>query len=224
MDVYRRLAGEVPQPVARDTAVAYLCAELPYLWASEYPATGGELVTVRQGGKKSNKPATKSKSLNGTESTRAIEPLTVGAVDTLFDLHVHTKNNRRTGPPGDDDRVVAVWGLSRTEPADTRDRGRMGGFLKGVWSDAYPGRDRGHFFAHTMGGGTDINLFPQLSTVNRGGEWRQLEIFAAAHPGTFCFIRPFYAGSGWTPTALEYGIFKMPPKGACTFWGNLFPN
>jgi DNA/RNA non-specific endonuclease len=100
----------------------------------------------------------------------------------------------------------------------------MAGFLGGVWSDTHPGRDRGHFFAHTMGGGTDINLFPQLASVNRGGEWRRMERYAVEHPGTFCFIRPIYAGTSWTPSQLEYGIYKMPPADAFGFWGNVFPN
>ena len=75
-----------------------------------------------------------------------------------------------------------------------------------------------------MGGGTDINLFPQLASVNRGGEWRRMERYAAEHPGTFCFIRPIYKGSSWVPSELEYGIYKLPPEEAFSFWGNLFKN
>lgn len=191
MEVYRRIAEGLAQPVSYAAAVAELGEALEALWVAEYPKTGGELLTVTLGG-------------------RAGEE---GAVSTLFDLQ--PKGSAR------DDRVVAVWGLSRREPAGTRDIGRMAGYLSGVWSATYPGRDRGHFFAHTMGGGTDINLFPQLASVNRGGEWRRMERFAARNPGTFCFIRPVYAGSGWVPAELEYGLYRPP---AFTFWGNRFPN
>ena len=194
MDRYLKIAAGVPQPVGRTSAVAYLNRVPPPIWASEYKTPGGELLTVTTGG------------ALGAD----------GAVSTLFDLR--SKGSKT------EDRVVAVWGLSRAEPANTRDTGRMAGFLGGVWSDTYSGRDRGHFFAHTMGGGTDINLFPQVASVNRGGEWRRMERYAAEHPGTFCFIRPIYSGPSWTPSRLEYGIFKMPPGDAFGFWGNEFLN
>jgi hypothetical protein len=194
VDVYYRVAREVPQPVGRDAAIAYLNKVLPPIWASLYPSSGGELLTVTLGGKQGEN----------------------GSVSTMFDLR--PKNSEV------DDRVVAVWGLSKAEPANTRDTGRMAGFLKRAWSDAYPGRDRGHFFAHTMGGGTDINLFPQLASVNRGGEWRRMEQYAADNPGTFCFVRPIYEGTSWTPSSIEYGIFMLPPQDPFKFWGNVFPN
>ena len=125
---------------------------------------------------------------------------------------------------GTEDRVVAVWGLSRVEPAGTRDKVRMAGFLGGVWSATYPGDDRGHFFAHTMGGGTDINLFPQLASVNRGGQWREMERYAAEHHGTLCCVRPVYGAPGWRPTELDYAVFKLPPDAPFAVWTNRFPN
>ena len=107
--------------------------------------------------------------------------------------------------PTTDDRVAAVWGTSRSEPAATREKSRLKGFLKdAAWRER--GDDRGHFFAHTMGGGLDINLFPQAAHVNRGVEWRRLETYCSRNPGTFCFIRPIYRDHGWRPAALEYGI------------------
>ena len=160
MDVYYKVARDVPQPVGRHSAIAYLNKVLPPIWASQYSGTAGELLTVTLGGKQGEN----------------------GAVSTMFDLQPKKS--------GTHNRVVAVWGLSKAEPAETRDKSRMAGFLQGAWSLAYPGRDRGHFFAHTMGGGTDINLFPQLASVNRGGEWRRMEQYAADNPGTFCFIHP----------------------------------
>ena len=191
---YAKVWQGLPRPLGGASGAAYLNKALPPLWAAAYPTKGGELLTVTQGGDA------------GEE----------GAVSTMFDLQ----------PKGSkvEDRVVAVWGLSRAEPANTRDTGRMAGFLGSVWSATYAGRDRGHFFAHTMGGGTDINLFPQLASVNRGGEWRRMERYAVEHPGTFCFIRPIYAGSSWTPSQLEYGLIKLPPVDAFGVWINLFPN
>jgi hypothetical protein len=180
--------------VGRRSAIAYLNKVLPPIWAGEYRSTGGELLTVTLGGKQGDD----------------------GAVSTMFDLQPEKSPTH--------DRVVAVWGLSKAEPAASRDSGRMAGFLKGVWAAAYPGRDRGHFFAHTMGGGTDINLFPQTVSVNRGGEWRRMEKYASDHPGTFCFIRPIYENRSWIPAKIEYGLFMLPPAGPFKLWVNMFPN
>ncbi len=98
----------------------------------------------------------------------------------------------------------------------------MKGFLQGKWAGDQD--DRGHFFAHTMGGGLDINLFPQAIRVNRGGLWRQMENYCSRNPGTFCFIRPLYTDRSWRPTSLEYGIFKTETGRAPEFWGNTFAN
>ena len=193
MRIYQKVAENAPQSAGHRTLVEYLNRVLPDIFASQYHTRGGDLLTVTQGG----------------------NPGENGTVHTMFDL--------RSKGSSVEDRVVAVWGLSKAEPANTRDTSRMAGFLGGVWSATYPGRDRGHFFAHTMGGGTDINLFPQLASVNRGGEWRRMERYAADHPGTFCFIRPIYRGTSWTPSELEYGIYMLPPD-PFKFWGNVFPN
>ena len=65
--------------------------------------------------------------------------------------------------------------------------------------------------AHTAGGGLDLNLFPQSSALNRGRSpegrlWRQLEDYAARHPGTPVFVRPVYGDSSWRAAALELGL------------------
>lgn len=78
-----------------------------------------------------------------------------------------------------EDRVVAVWGRSGSAPASSRDKSRASGLLRRVWAGRFPNSDRGHFFAHTMGGGLDINLFPQDSRLNRGGFWRKMERYCA---------------------------------------------
>lgn len=109
-----------------------------------------------------------------------------------------------------DDRVVAAWGRSRV-PDQARDRTRLAGFLPNplLWSDADV--DRGHFVAHTAGGGLDLNLFPQASALNRGRSregrlWRRMENYAARHPGTPLFMRPLYRDLGWRPAAVELGL------------------
>lgn len=123
------------------------------------------------------------------------------------------------------DRVIACWGVTRREPGSTRDRNRIGGFLKGVWSAQYKGRDRGHLFAHTAGGGMDINLIPQLSKINRdpAGAWRRFETLAATNPGSFVFVRPVYKDETWVPSALDYGLFLFSGK-EVSFQGGQVPN
>jgi DNA/RNA non-specific endonuclease len=199
VEVYSRIARGASNPHGRANVIAYLDRELPPLWEADYRAMTrdtGELVTI---------------------TFRDRHPDSEFFVNTMFDLH-------STSSSGTESRVVAVWGLSRSEPASTRDKARMAGFLRGVWSDAYQGRDRGHFFAHTMGGGVDINLFPQLARVNQGGKWKMMEQYAAKHPGSFCFIRPFYARENWIPTRLEYGIFQTAPGEVFKFRGDTFEN
>ena len=74
-----------------------------------------------------------------------------------------------------------------------------------------------------MGGGLDINLFPQVKATNRGGLWRKMERYCAANLGTFCFIHPIYRDQSWRPAALEYGIFKTA-EANITFCGHMFDN
>jgi hypothetical protein len=165
------------------TAIALLDEQLPTLWKRDYetmPGSTENLVVI---------------------TTRAETPTSFCRY--LFD-HAGADGTEphRTAA---EDRVAAAWGTSRPAPATTRDRARLKGFLKDSgWRER--GDDRGHFFAHTMGGGLDINLFPQAASINRRGDWRRLETYCARNPGTFCFIRPIYADHGWRPAALEYGV------------------
>jgi hypothetical protein len=207
--VVQRVAREI-NPLGPGRAVRYLDKVLPDIWADEYLASlggRGALCTVTFCDQ--TRPTAKG--------TRADPNRADPFISVLFDHAGSVQGSRH------EDRVVAVWGLSRREPASTRDKAHMAGFLHGVWSDTYPGDDRGHFFAHTMGGGMDINLFPQLASVNRGRLWRKLEREAAENPGTFCFIRPLYAGASWRPSRIEYGLIRLPPR-PFGFEGYLFPN
>jgi hypothetical protein len=110
-----------------------------------------------------------------------------------------------------EDRLVAVFGLSRI-PEGKRSSSRMKGFLGGRLVDATDTPlDKGHFIAVSMGGGTEVNLFPQRPELNRGWSdpgkvFRKMERFAAEHPGTFVFARPLYASTSWHPTSIEYAV------------------
>lgn len=112
-----------------------------------------------------------------------------------------------------EDRLVAVFGYSRQPPA-SRDASRMRGFLGGGLTAADGDSvDKGHFIGHSLGGSTDVNLFPQRPELNRGWSdpgrvFRSMERTAAGRPGTFVFARPLYSDTMWHPTGLEYGLLK----------------
>jgi hypothetical protein len=143
----------------------------------------------------------------GTSWRSEILEIKQGELTFLFDAGPTLLDDRR----GDgEDRVVAVWGRSTT-PMRRRDRARLAGFLPNplFWSGAR--RDRGHFVAHTAGGGMDLNLFPQAVGLNRGRtehghRWREMERYAARNHGTPLFVRPVYDVGSWTPTELDYAI------------------
>ena len=118
--------------------------------------------------------------------------------------------------PGDqavDDRVVAVFGRS-IQTSIKRDATRMRGFLGGPIQDSTKGNtDKGHFIGHCLGGGLDVNLFPQRKDINRGWSnrgkvFRAMERHCSKNPGTFCFSRPIYCDNSWRPCVIEYGILK----------------
>ena len=124
-----------------------------------------------------------------------------------------------------DDRLVVGYGASQSR-SKPRDAARMRGFLaprldisgKGVF-------DKGHVLAHAMGGGLDVNLFPQRPDLNRGRSacgriYRRMERYVASHPGTFVFSRLWYTDSSWVPASLEYGV--LLPAGR--FWVEQFLN
>lgn len=134
--------------------------------------------------------------------------ISIDGFEHLFDFTSDPSIPQDDAP---EDRLVAVFGFSKS-PASVRDASRMRGFLGSglVGADLQP-RDKGHFIAHSAGGGLDINLFPQRPELNRGHSaggkiFRRMERYAAKHPGTFVFARPIYADHTWTPAELEYGV------------------
>jgi hypothetical protein len=124
-----------------------------------------------------------------------------------------------------DDRLVAAYGLS-IETAEKRDASRIQGLLGGGIDIPGKGKfDKGHVLAHSMGGGTDVNLFPQRPELNRGiseegKKYREMEKYAADHPGTFVFSRLIYSDKSWVPISLEYGL--LMPEGR--LWAERFTN
>jgi len=123
-----------------------------------------------------------------------------------------------------EDRVIAVLGTSaRTEERRDSSRIRRWGAPTDELLSAY--RDKGHFMAHCIGGGLDVNLFPQERRLNRGWSpqgktYRQMETYCYEQPGTFCFSRPIYVDGSSVPRWLEFGLLKTD----LTFWVEIFEN
>jgi len=123
-----------------------------------------------------------------------------------------------------EDRVVAVLGTS-TSPDEPRDATRMRGWLGETGELVGATRDKGHFIAHCIGGGLDVNVFSQDRKLNRGWSregkaYRRMERYCQEHPGTFCFSRPVYTDSSSVPRWLEFGVLKDDE----TLWVEAFDN
>src|ERR1043166_3952228 len=203
MEPYATIIRELAH-ADRGAIIAHLDDVLPGLWRTDYlamPGSTSNLVVVTFG-----------------EDSRASH-----FSRYLFDHSGDPALGTHAGAaaPMAEDRVAAVWGTSRKVEAGTREKARIRGFPLGPASKGY---DRGHFFAHTMGRGLDINLFPQAARVNRGGLWRRMESSCVQNAGTFCFVRPIYVDGSWRPARLEYGIVKMEEESAPEFWGHVFGN
>lgn len=116
-----------------------------------------------------------------------------------------------------DDRLVAAHGRS-IQNERKRDKSRMRGFLGGGIDVPGKGKfDKGHVLANAMGGGLDVNLFPQRPELNQGRSeagrvYRRMEQYAADHPGTFVFSRMIYTDNSWVPSSLEYGVLMPDGK------------
>ncbi len=122
------------------------------------------------------------------------------------------------------DRVVGVLGISFPM------RGRRRGSLPKGWVE-HPeevdssGRDRGHFIAHAIGGGLDMNVFSQARDLNRGiseqGKvYRLMERYCYENAGTFCFSRPVYDDESSVPRWLEFGLIREDGS----LWVEVFEN
>lgn len=113
------------------------------------------------------------------------------------------------------ERLIAAWGISKGKNTEPRPASRMKAYPLGT--SARHLYHRGHAIPHTLGGETDINLVPQLGKINVG-PFRELEIRAVGHPGSFYFTYWRYVGSrpvlgktgqlfpGQVPTGVDQGL------------------
>ena len=107
------------------------------------------------------------------------------------------------------ERVIGVYGMP-IYYKHKRDASRMKGAPLGAKEGT--GYHRGHLIAHSIGGGTDINLVPQLGKVNIG-EFRKLEREARdlAKTGVRClyFVRTIYSDdTSWKPSSIEQALVR----------------
>jgi hypothetical protein len=101
-------------------------------------------------------------------------------------------------------RLIAAWGFSEGKHAGKRDKGRMRNHPKGGDNRYH----RGHAVPHTLGGPTDINLVPQLGSVNIG-EFRRLENLAVSTPGALYFSYWMYRGAtAQRPYRTKQGLLR----------------
>jgi DNA/RNA non-specific endonuclease len=100
-------------------------------------------------------------------------------------------------------RVVGVYGKPKP-PADAYPSTRMRGFP--LPADETSRLIRGHLVAHSLGGGTDINLIPQNRRLNMSGGWRRLERLAQRRPDAFVAVAAIYDDASQTPARLAYVV------------------
>jgi hypothetical protein len=95
-----------------------------------------------------------------------------------------------------------------------RDASRMAGHPLSAGTQFH----RGHLMAHSIGGGTDINLVPQLGKLNIG-EFRRLErrVRDLAKDNVRClyFVRPIYTNTTDIPASFEQCVIL--PSGALNY-------
>ena len=107
------------------------------------------------------------------------------------------------------ERVLAAFGVP-IYAKHKRDASRMAGHPL-----ANAGKfHRGHLMAHSIGGGTDINLVPQLGSLNIGA-FRVLERMvrdqAKQNLRSFYFVRPVYNNTSQMPSRFEQCVI-LPSK------------
>ena len=123
-----------------------------------------------------------------------------------------------------ENRVIGVFGTSARQE-EKRDSSRMQRWIGPTDELIGAERDKGHFMAHCIGGGLDVNLFSQERQLNRGWSpqgktYRQMETYCHEQPGTFCFSRPIYVDGSSVPRWLEFGLLKTDQ----TLWVEIFEN
>lgn len=112
--------------------------------------------------------------------------------------------------PTAESRVVGVLGRSNPT-SERRDASRLQGWIGATETYLGENTDKGHFIAHTIGGGLEVNIFAQRRDINRGWSkrgkiFRSMEKYCAKHSGTFCFNRPIYSDETSRPYIIEFGV------------------
>ena len=110
-------------------------------------------------------------------------------------------------------RSVVAWGIP-TFASHQRDGARMAGHPLSAGTQYH----RGHLIAHSIGGGTDINLVPQLGKLNIG-QFRRIEKMvrqlAIENVRCFYFVRTIYTDDSQVPAKFEQCVIQ--PSGAITY-------
>lgn len=105
------------------------------------------------------------------------------------------------------ERTIVAYGVPIFS-ATQRDAARMAGHPN-------PGPDfhRGHLMAHSIGGGMDINLVPQLGKLNIGAFRileRRVRAWAKQNVSCLYFVRPIYRGKSQIPNLFEQCAIVAP--------------
>jgi hypothetical protein len=136
----------------------------------------------------------------------------IGSFEYIYDDYA-TLETKGIVPysPTIESRVVGVLGLSNPPVAPRKDASRRSGWVGQTGKYFGANTDKGHFIAHTMGGGLECNLFAQRRDINqgkseRGKVFREMEKYCARHAGTFCFNRPLYSEDTSRPRMIEFGL------------------
>lgn len=121
-------------------------------------------------------------------------------------------------------RVVYVHGKSR-QVASKRNASRQKGWVGSTEKLLGANTDKGHFMAHSIGGGLEINVFAQQRAINRGWSergriFRQMEKYCFDNPGIYCFSRPLYSDLTSRPRSIDFGVLKS----ATELWVERFEN
>jgi hypothetical protein len=115
-------------------------------------------------------------------------------------------------------RNVVAWGVP-AYVTHKRDATRMAGHPLGGDNRYH----RGHLMSHGTGGGTDINLVPQLGSVNIGAFRRlerQVRAIAQQHQTCLYFVRTVYAGATQMPSQIEQCVIQPSKAVSYAIHGN----
>lgn len=216
---YSGLAGEFAEilkkhkgPEAPLTFDGFLRDQLPDLWCKAYARMPGKRKQIVQ----------------ITDEFEFLFDLGSDRVVAAFGLTGHTHENRDArrmagflGKTTANSKLDALEKSATTKEDGMRRRHLAGLSFRQRFFETHGAKyDRGHFMSHKSGGQLDINLFPQLASVNQGDEYRTMEKTAVAQRGTFCFSRPIYDDDTWVPAQLEYGVLQSHNK----LHTKVFPN